>query len=134
MFTNPDAGELLAAVRMHLEQQVLPALAEPRLRFQTLVASNVLAIVERELRLGPDLLARDWQRLAALEGRADVQPAGPALAADVLLRTERLAAAIRAGQYDDPDAERRLLAYLQQAALDELRVANPRYRERIADV
>ncbi|HXF97844.1 MAG TPA: hypothetical protein VNJ46_04450, partial [Gaiellaceae bacterium] len=42
------ARELAAAVREFLEGEVLPALADHRLRFRTLVAMNALSIVERE--------------------------------------------------------------------------------------
>jgi len=35
------AAELIAAARMQLELLVIPSIAEPRLRFQTLVAANV---------------------------------------------------------------------------------------------
>ena len=44
MYDHPTAAELIAAAHMQLEQQVIPTITEPRLRFQTLVAANVLAI------------------------------------------------------------------------------------------
>src|SRR5690242_14430603 len=49
MNDRPTAAELVFAVREHLEGELIPTLADPRLRFQTLVAANVLRIVEREL-------------------------------------------------------------------------------------
>ncbi len=45
---RPSAGELATAVREFLEQEVLPATDDQRLRFRTLVAMNALSIVERE--------------------------------------------------------------------------------------
>jgi hypothetical protein len=54
---RPVAGELAAAVREFLEQEILPVLDDHRLRFRTLVAMNALGIVERES-LPPT--ERDW--------------------------------------------------------------------------
>lgn len=45
---RPNARELAAAVRAFLEEEILPTLADHRLRFRTLVAMNALSIVERE--------------------------------------------------------------------------------------
>jgi hypothetical protein len=45
---RPNARELAVAVREFLEQEILPTLADHRLRFRTLVAMNALSIVERE--------------------------------------------------------------------------------------
>ena len=49
---RPTATELLAAVRGYLTDQVMPA-TEGQLAFHARVAANVLAIVARELELGP---------------------------------------------------------------------------------
>ena len=48
MSDRPNALELAAAVRTFLEDEILPTLDDPRLRFRTLVAMNALSIVERE--------------------------------------------------------------------------------------
>src|SRR4051812_23917545 len=101
MYDHPTAAELIAAARMQLEQLVIPSIAEPRLRFQTLVAANVLAIVERELAAGQAHMAAAWQRAAKLQGDSDDQPAGEALNAAVAAQARRLCADIRAGAYDD---------------------------------
>jgi hypothetical protein len=45
---RPVAGELAEAVRGFLEEEILPALDDHRLRFRTLVAMNALSIVARE--------------------------------------------------------------------------------------
>src|SRR3954471_5963176 len=100
MYDHPTAAELIAAARMQLEQQVIPSIAEPRLRFQTLVAANVLAIVERELAAGEAHTAAAWRRLADLAGQATPEPAGVALRAAVAEQTHELCQRIRAGKYD----------------------------------
>ena len=51
-YGRPTATELLAAVRGYLTDQVMPA-TEGQLAFHARVAANVLAIVARELELGP---------------------------------------------------------------------------------
>lgn len=48
MSDRPNAHELAAAVREFLEEEILPTLDDPRMRFRTLVAMNALSIVERE--------------------------------------------------------------------------------------
>jgi hypothetical protein len=130
MYDHPTAAELIAAARMQLEQQVIPGIAEPRLRFQTLVAANVLAIVERELVTGEAHLAAAWQRAAELQGETADQPAGEELRAAVAEQARRLCANIRAGVYDEGPHRRALLTHLRRTAEEELLVANPRFLER----
>ncbi|WP_067471523.1 DUF6285 domain-containing protein [Actinomadura hibisca] len=104
----PSAAELVAAVREFLERDVLGAL-EGRTRFHGLVAINSLAIVEREMELGPEQAARHRERLRAFGCSDDAA----------------LAAAIRAGDLDDRHDE--LKAALLDAVRDKLEVANPAY-------
>ena len=132
MYNHPTAAELIAAARMQIERNILPALAEPRLRFQTLVAANVLAIVERELAGGAAHLAAAWQRMAELLGDAATNPPpGDELAAAVAAQNLALCNAIRAGAFDAGPQHQALLAHLRRTAEAELAVANPRYLERV---
>jgi hypothetical protein len=50
---RPDATELIEAVTEFLAGEVLPAVADQRLRFRTLVALNALGIAYRELTSDP---------------------------------------------------------------------------------
>lgn len=104
----PTAEQLLEAVREWLERDVMPAV-DGRLRFHARVAVNVLAIVERELALGPAQAAAHRARLSAL-GVAD---------------EAELAARIRAGDLDDRLDEVKDLVWA--TVRDKLAVANPRY-------
>jgi hypothetical protein len=138
MYDHPTAAELLAAARTQLEQLVIPTIAEPRLRFQTLVAANVLAIVERELAEGARHMAAAWQRMSELERSAESQPAGEAmpegaaaLRAAVAAQAQRLCARIQAGEYDQGPCRKAVLEHLRRTAEEELAVANPRYLERV---
>ncbi|HRL13218.1 MAG TPA: DUF6285 domain-containing protein, partial [Aggregatilineales bacterium] len=55
MYDRPSAQALVEAARQHLENRVIAAVkGDPKLYFETLVAVNVLRIVERELALAPD--------------------------------------------------------------------------------
>ena len=102
----PDAGQLVEAVREFLEGDVMDA-TSGRVRFHARVAARVLAVVEREL-------ASPWRgegharRLAALGFGGDAE----------------LAAAIRAGHLDDPEA---VGAAVWADVIDKLAVANPEH-------
>ncbi|MEM8530035.1 MAG: DUF6285 domain-containing protein [Chloroflexota bacterium] len=127
MYDYPDALELLAAARVHIEQSVIPILKEPRLRYQTLIAANVLAILERELETGEDHLVAANQRLAALLGQDSSSATGTELRAEAAEQTRHLCDRIRAGDYDKGTDRDVLFQHLRQTAEDELRVANPVY-------
>ena len=132
MFDYPSAAELIAAARAHLERQVLPTIADPRLRFQTLVAANVLAIAERELAAGDAPLRAAWQRLGALLGVPEAgAPAGGDLRASLAERERELIDAIQAGAFDAGPPRERLAVHLRATALAELVVSNPRLLERV---
>lgn len=102
----PTVGELLDAVRQWLESDVVPEV-EGRLRFHARVAANVLAIVAREIELGPDQERQHRERLAALGMDDDAA----------------LAAAIRSGELDDRLDEVR--SAVRASVVDKLAVANP---------
>jgi len=102
----PTAAELVEAVREYLERDVLPD-AEGRVRFHGQVAVRVLAMVERELTLGPSQAAAHSERLASLGVGSEAE----------------LAAAIRSGELDDRYDE--VKAVVQATVEDKLRVANP---------
>ncbi len=104
----PTAIELLEAVREWLDREVIPA-TDGRLRFHARVASNVLAMVEREIDLGPAQEDAHDDRLARLGVADDAE----------------LAAAIRDRRFDDRADE--LLAALTEMVADKLAVANPGY-------
>lgn len=101
----PTATELVEAVRERMEQ----AAERPVGGFEARVIGNVLAIVERELRLGPDVEAQRRSLLAELDMADD----------------ESLAAAIRADAIEAPldDLRARLLALAEA----QLTIDNPRW-------
>lgn len=103
----PTAQQLIESVREWLERDVLSE-TTGRLNFHARVAINVLAMVERELELGPQQATDHAARLAALSFADDAE----------------LAAAIRAGDIEDSDELREAI---HASVRDKLRVANPKY-------
>jgi len=108
---HPTAAELVDAVREFLDDVVGPAV-DPSLRFHVRVAANVLAVVGREMDLGPGQEAEHDSRLAALGLVDDAELAR--VIRDGAVAAEA-AAAVRAAV--EADVRARLL------------VANPRYLE-----
>jgi hypothetical protein len=106
----PSAPELLDAVREFLETEVIPH-AEGRRRFEARVAANVVAMVQREMILGPAQSAAHAERLDRLG----------------VTNEDALARAIRSGGLAGRDDEVR--AAVRATVADKLRVANPRYLE-----
>ena len=114
MQDRPTAVELLEAVREFLGQDVMPAV-EGRVRFHTPVAVNALGMLEREVRLGPELAAAERARLAALLGHD----------ADLAALTAELAGGIRDGSLDDRRDD--VVAAVRDSVRAKLLVSNPDY-------
>jgi uncharacterized protein DUF6285 len=128
MQDRPDAQELLEAVRMFLEEQVVPALDGTR-QFHARVAANVLAIVGRELAAGEHVLAAERGRLLALLGvpGGNEPESGASLAASVRTLNETLAERIRRGDADEGAWRSEVLAHLRATSAERLAIANPKY-------
>ncbi len=105
---TPPAAELAAAVEDFLRTDVMPAVDGP-LKFQALVAANVMAIIGRELSLGPAQERGHRERLSGLGVADDAQ----------------LAAVIRSGAMDDRFGE--VIEALRQSVADKVAVANPKW-------
>ncbi len=65
MSERPTAEELAEAIEEFLTAEILPLLADPRLRFRMLVALNALGIVQRELTKLPPEDDAEQRELAA---------------------------------------------------------------------
>ena len=121
MYDPPSLQELVRAVREFVEEQAMPRL-EGRTAFHARVAANALAIVERQLELGPAAEAAERERLLALldDGEGDGGGEG-----NLETLTRELCRRIRAGELGaDDDA---LVAHLRTTTLDKLAVDQPRY-------
>ncbi|HVW81880.1 MAG TPA: DUF6285 domain-containing protein [Mycobacteriales bacterium] len=104
----PTAAQLAEAVEEFLRAELLPTL-DGRLRFQTLVAANVMAVLQRELTDGPALREAHAERLTSLGVAGD----------------RELVTAIRSGDFDARFAE--LLDVLRPSVEASLRIANPKH-------
>ncbi|MBU6473437.1 MAG: hypothetical protein KGJ75_02615 [Alphaproteobacteria bacterium] len=114
MTDQPSLLELVGAVKNFLEHHAMPEL-KGQTAFHARVAANALAIVERELTLGPKAMAEEKARLVALLGGDGTL--------DELNR--RLCAHIREERVglDTPG----LAAHLEQTARDQLAINQPDY-------
>ncbi|HVR72788.1 MAG TPA: DUF6285 domain-containing protein [Planctomycetota bacterium] len=127
----PGLDDLLESARRCIEEELVPALEDPRLRFRARVAANVLGIALRERKLEPGLIALEVKRLEDLLG----SPAPPdtdsrrlALALnDILVRR------IRAGTIDATPGSP-LWRHLRLTAVEKLLVANPAHLRRLGEV
>ena len=128
MTDRPTAAELIAATRQFLEGELIPTLTDARLRFQTLVAANVLTIVERELQVEEDDLLREWQWLTeVLEVDGPAPQRLAALRNAVRQGNVQLCLRIRQGAFDQHSSFLTLISQLRQIVERKLEVANPRY-------
>lgn len=108
----PTARQLVESVREWMERDLL-ASTSGRVQFHARVAINVLAMVERELEVGAEQLARHRERLATLGFADDFE----------------LAASIRRGDVDhDLD---RVIEVVRADVEAKLSVANPGYAIRV---
>lgn len=135
MYDRPNITELLHAVRTHLEDQVIPTInSERKLYYQTLVAINVLRIVERELQTGQEPLRQEWQRLNFVQGITTPFPEDEATGRATLAeRNRRLCEEISAGRYDYMPQRAALFEHLMFTARAQLEIANPRFLQMLAE-
>jgi hypothetical protein len=126
VYDRPSAAELLQAVRHHLETALIPVARQTsfKLYFQTLVANNVLKIVEREMAMSEGHLRAEWSRMNMLTGSEPLPQTRDAARARLAERNRALCDEIRAGKWDDDAA---LFEHLKATAYEQLDVANPRF-------
>lgn len=113
----PTAAELLSTVVEVLTDEVVPALTGP-VQHHARVAANLVAIVERELRLGGDAATRERAAIAALLDSDDGT-------SDVATLRARLAAALRSGMADDETIDENVWRTLMAVVRDDLSIAKP---------
>jgi hypothetical protein len=122
MNDRPSARELIDAVRLYLEKDLLPSLTDARQRYQALIAANVLSIAGRELDAedAADAEEREW--LEALLGEAG----------DVRDLNQKLCEQIRRGAFDDPQRFAEATAVVRRVVVRKLEIANPRYLQSVS--
>ena len=123
MQDRPTAAEVLVTIGEYLDEEVLPAV-EVALRYKTLVAANLIKVLERELAAGDGPQRRERERLAALLG---VTADGEDLAGDLLRLNAELQARLRAPELPSREFLLAARAALEASALDNLAVNKPGY-------
>jgi hypothetical protein len=133
MSERPDLRELIASARDFLQDEVVPAASDARLRFRALVAANVLAVALRDLERGEAVLREEWRGLRGLgfvEGASSEPPASRGdLEAAVDGANRRLAGALRAGRLRAAPGSA-LWRHVRETLVGKLRIANPAFLER----
>jgi len=110
----PELVELVDAVSEFIARDLAPTLTG-RLAFHARVAVNVLAIIRREIELGPEADRGEAQRLAALLGAAGATP----------VLTDELCRRIETGELRANDPA--LIEHLWATTLDTLAINQPNY-------
>jgi len=118
----PTAAELLATVMEVLSDDVVPALSGP-VQHNARVAANLVAIVERELRLGGDAATREQAAIATLLDEVSGDTTNRDL--DLATLREKLAAELRRGLADDEVTDERVWHALMAVVRDDLTIAKP---------
>lgn len=134
MYDRPTIEELVDAVRMHLESNIVPEIRQNRkLYFQTLVAINVLKIISREMHLSYDHAVTEWHSLNKVEDKTTVPPVKLSeLKEQLASRNRDFAQAIRRGDYDRGDTLTRAFEHIKATTRAQLEVANPRFLKTLA--
>ena len=129
MQDRPTSVELLEAAADFVESELVPAIQGAR-QFQARVVANVMRVVAREIKLEDPLVRSEVKALARLLGRdAPHLHSLNDLCGAAVSMGEELTGRIRAGEADDGDWRREVLAVVRQSVEDKLRIANPRYLE-----
>ena len=119
---SPTAAELLATVMEVLGDEVVPSLTGP-VQHHARVAANLVAIVERELRLGGDAASREHAAIAALLD--DIGDGRTQRNVDLATLRGQLAAELRRGMADDKATNARVWQTLMAVVRDDLTIAKP---------
>ncbi len=127
MSGHSNAQDLLQVARDELVKQLLPALPAS-LRYQALMVANAMAIAARECQTGREATQAELSGLQnLLHETVDARQAGGELQQSLQALRRKLAAEIRLGKFDAPDARRaELLAHLAASAANELAISNPK--------
>lgn len=118
----PTAADLLATVAELLDDHVVPALSGP-VQHQTRVAASLVAIVERELRLGPEIDAHE--RAAWIELLSTTEEQDTLVEADLATLRARVAEQLRHADTADTAAPATTWNTLMRTVRADLRICKP---------
>lgn len=119
----PTASDLLATVAEVLDDEIVPALKGP-VQHHARVAASIVAIIERELRLGPEAEIREQRLLAEILA---TDPNGGPTPEDPAERRAEVARRLRGGLADDLGTHAEVWARLCEIVRADLAIAKPGY-------
>ena len=108
----------MVRLREMMENELLPALDDKSLVYQSRVAINILKIVERELEQIEALVKTETESLKSLLSEEG----------DLTSLNQQLVESIHRGDFDGDESKNSdLLAHFQQTILPKVAIDNPRY-------
>jgi hypothetical protein len=124
MHDRPTTDELLRAVELLLDEQLVPTLDGAR-KYNARVAANVIRIVRRELQHEERQLDAEWRGLDLVLGPETRPPGLEATRRELLTRNEELSERIRAGDADEGRFREVVLAHVRDVVHAKLEVSDP---------
>jgi hypothetical protein len=128
MHDRPTVDELLRAVEILIDEQLIPALDGSR-QYNARVAANVIRTVRRELQLDESQLDAEWQGLDALLGPLQRPPTLAATKQALVERNRDLCDRIREGDADAGRFRDLAFAHVRDVVHAKLEVSNPKWLE-----
>ncbi len=124
MQDRPTTRELVEAARELFERELLPTIADPRLRFRTLVALNALGMAEREMFAGDVFVDEELKGLRALLGVAEgpLPESRAAKESEAWAHRKTLATSLREGKAPEGTGP-----FLRSSVGYKLSISNPRF-------
>jgi hypothetical protein len=128
MQDRPNVDELLRAVEVLFDEQLVPSLTGSR-QYNCRVAANVIRTVRRELREEERALDEEWAGLDVVLAPAEKPASQPALRIAIAERTAALSERIRAGDADEGEWRRAVVGHVKDTVHAKLSASNPAWLE-----
>ena len=128
MHDRPTVDELLRAVEMLLDEQLVPVLEGSR-KYNARVARNVIRIVRRELQHEERQLDAEWRGLDLVLGAATRPQSLAATKQSLDERNTELSERIREGDADAGEFREIVLAHVRDTVHAKLEVSDPGWVE-----
>lgn len=134
MYDQPNISQLVAAVRIYLENETTADKQDNNQQSQQRAnAIRVLGMIEREIQFNVDHIKGEWDRLNFVQKVTTPMPADPNEAKSALLeRNRKLCEEINAGRFDYAPARAALFEHLLVTTRAHLEVANPDFLQSLA--
>ena len=126
MHDRPSVDELLRAVELLLDEQLVPSLDGAR-KYNARVASNVIKAVRRELQSEERQMDAEWRGLDLILGAEPRPDTLYARRQSLRTRNEELAERIRDGAADSVELRALVLAHVRDTVHAKLEVSNPEW-------